>query len=368
MSRAILEGDEEFLRSLLESTTEGILVIDTESRIRFANPAIEPILGYRPEELIGREKMVIIPERLRSAHKEGLSQYLDTGERHIDWTGVDLPALHKDGHEVPVSVSMEEFTYRGERLFCGVFTDVTDRKRRERRLREQADELEEFAGVLSHDLRNPLSVAQGYLRLARDDDDSEVLRKVTESLDRMEQIIDDTLAHARDAQTADETEVTPLRELVQAAWQSVVTDEATLVLPSERWRIRAHEGRVRQLVENLIRNAVEHGSTGSETESHDAVERGAEGGDGGSDGDRVTVRVGVLDEEDGFYVEDDGSGLPDHVKAQWEESVESTSDHTGGYGLNIVQTVAAEHGWEMRVADAESGGARFEFRGVSFVH
>ncbi|ELZ27169.1 PAS/PAC sensor signal transduction histidine kinase [Halogeometricum pallidum JCM 14848] len=365
MNREILEGDEEFLRSLLESTTEGILVIDTESRIRFANPAIEPILGYRPEELVGREKMIIIPERLRSTHEDGLAQYLDTGEQHIDWTGVDLPALHKDGHEVPVSVSIEEFTYRDERLFCGVFTDVTDRKRRERRLRKQANELEEFAGVLSHDLRNPLSVAQGYLQLARDDD-SEVLRKITESLDRMEQMIDDTLAHARDAQAADETEVTSLRELVQAAWQSVVTDEATLVLPSERWRIRAHEGRVRQLVENLVRNAVEHGSTGSETESHDAVEHGT--GDGESDGTRVTVRVGVLDGEDGFYVEDDGPGLPDHVKAQLEASAESTSDHTGGYGLNIVQTVAAEHGWEMRVADAESGGARFEFRGMSFVH
>lgn len=218
MSREIIEGDEEFLRSLLAGATEGILVIDTESRIRFANPAVEPILGYRPEELIGREKMIIIPERLRPAHEDGLAQYLDTGERHIDWTGVDLPALHKDGHEVPVSVSIEEFSYRGERLFCGVFTDVTDRKRRERRLREQADELEEFAGVLSHDLRNPLSVAQGYLGLVREDDDREELRKVAESLDRMEQMIDDTLAHARDVNATDEMEVTPLRELVRAAW------------------------------------------------------------------------------------------------------------------------------------------------------
>lgn len=95
-----------FLRALVENSTEGLLTIDVNSRILFANAAIEDILGYRSDELIGSSKMKIIPERLRPVHEHGLNQYLQTGERHIDWSGVELPTLHKDGHEVPVSASL----------------------------------------------------------------------------------------------------------------------------------------------------------------------------------------------------------------------------------------------------------------------
>ncbi|GAA0292870.1 PAS domain S-box protein [Halarchaeum salinum] len=339
-----LREESEFLQVLVENTSQGILTIDTDSVILFANPAIEPILGYTPEELIGSSKMTIIPDRLRSAHQNGLDAFVETGERHIDWDGVELPALHKDGHEVPVMVSLRTHEYRGERVFTGMFTDVTERKQREAALREQKEELEEFADVLSHDLRNPLQVAKAQLALGRHADDTakreEFFETVDESLDRIDAIIEDMLARARDEGEARAPDTLLLHAIARAAWETVATDDATLTLPDGVWQVRANRSRLRQVFENLFRNAVEHGRRD------------------------VAVRVGVLGDAEGFYVSDDGPGFGDDVKAQ---AVAADGPVGGHYGLHIVGTVASEHGWEMRLADDLGGGARVEFRDVALI-
>jgi PAS domain S-box-containing protein len=334
-----LWDDPDFLRVILQNTSEGLLTIDAESRIVFATPAIEGVLGYEPDELVGSSKMKIIPERLRPVHEESFRRYRETGERNIDWDGFDLPALHKEGHEVPVSVSLREHEYRGEQLFTGIFRDITERKAREERLRTQNDELEEFAGVLSHDLRNPLSVAQGFTEMAREEGDNEEhLGRVSTALDRMEEIIEDMLARSREAETVGSVARVSLETVVEDAWESVFAPDATLVAPEQHLELVVNRGRVQQLAENLFRNAIEHG------------------------GETVTVRVGVLDDGDGFFIEDDGPGLPMHLR-------DRTWLPEGGderrYGLDIVETIADEHDWELYLTASKSGGARFEFRGVT---
>ncbi|GGM68120.1 PAS domain S-box-containing protein [Halarchaeum rubridurum] len=339
-----LREESEFLRVLVENSSQGILTIDTDSVVLFANPAIERILGYTPEELVGSSKMTIIPERLRSAHQSGLDAFVETGEKHIDWDGAEFPALHKDGHEVPVSVSIRTHEYDGEQVFTGMFTDITERKHREAALREQKAELEEFADVLSHDLRNPLQVAKAQLALGRHAEDAaereEFFDTVDKSLDRIDAIIEDMLARARDEGEARTPDTLLLHASARAAWDTVATRNATLTLPDGAWQVRASRSRLRQLFENLFRNAVEHG------------------------GDDVAVRVGVLDDGSGFYVADDGPGFDDGVKAK---SVTGEGPVGGHYGLHIVGTVASEHGWEMRLADAVGGGARVEFHDVTLV-
>lgn len=332
-----IHEDAAFLRAMVDNVSEGLLTIDEDSRILYANPAIEEILGYRPEELVGSSKMTIIPERLRPVHEAALAQYVATGERHIDWTGVELPALHRDGHEVPVSVSLREHSFEGQRLFTGIFTDISERKRREARLREQRRDIEEFAHVLSHDLRNPLSVARGFLELIEEDHDIEEVDRIAEALDRIEEIVDDTAEAALHGEVDGAPEVRTLRDVVQSAWNAVPTGDADLVLPDPAWKIRAHEGRLRQLLENLVRNAVEHG------------------------GSAVTVEVGILDDCAGFYVEDDGPGLPESVKTRLETPSGLSRERGKGYGLQIVKSVADEHGWAVELAESPSGGARFEF-------
>lgn len=138
---------EEFYRTLVENAAEGMLTIDAESRIVYANPAVEEILGYAPEELIGSSKMKIIPERLQPVHAQALRAYVETGERHIDWGGMELPALHKDGHEVPTLISLREHEYEDEQFFTGIIRDVSERREREAELQAQKERLDQFADI-----------------------------------------------------------------------------------------------------------------------------------------------------------------------------------------------------------------------------
>lgn len=122
--------------ALAQASADGIITLDDESVIRYANPAVERILGYSPTELVGSSKMKIIPERLREDHAEALERYLETSNKHVDWTYVELPGLHKDGHEVPLANSINEFEHDGEHYFVGTFRDISKRKRAEQELQE----------------------------------------------------------------------------------------------------------------------------------------------------------------------------------------------------------------------------------------
>jgi signal transduction histidine kinase len=219
----------------------------------------------------------------------------------------------------------------------GVIRDVSERKRREEALQTKNERLEEFASIVSHDLRNPLNVAQGRLDLAREECDSEHLEAVADAHERMDSLIDDLLTLARDGEGVEETERVPLRELAEECWKGVETGDATLRIESER-AIRADRSRLRQVLENLVRNAVEHAD------------------------ENVTVTVGDLD--GGFYVADDGPGIPEGEREAVFETGYTTSDDGTGFGLKIVEAVASAHGWDVEVTESADGGARFEFTGV----
>jgi len=234
--------------------------------------------------------------------------------------------------------------------------EQTERLRaRERDLQRQNERLEEFARVVSHDLRNPLNVAGGRLELAREECDSEHLDDAAGALDRMETLVGNLLALAREGEVG-ELETVDLASLVGNCWRNVETADARFEAACDG-QIRADRSRLQQLLENLMRNAVEHGATNSRPEARgEADERG--------DGD-VTVTVGRL--EDGFYVEDDGPGVPADERESVFEAGYSTADGGTGFGLSIVEQVARAHGWTVRATGGSEGGARFEITGVEFV-
>jgi PAS domain S-box-containing protein len=205
-------------------------------------------------------------------------------------------------------------------------------------LQRQNERLEEFAGIISHDLRNPLAILSGGLELAKETGDPAEFARCFDALERMETLVDDLLTLSKAGESIDDVELVALGELVELAWESVETTDATLEITA-RETVPADASRLQQLFENLFRNAVEHGGTG------------------------VTVTVGAL--EHGFYVEDDGPGLPEDGREEIFESGYSTTDAGTGFGLAIVADIAEAHGWEITATDGESGGARFEVVGIA---
>ncbi|QSG04995.1 sensor histidine kinase [Halapricum desulfuricans] len=224
----------------------------------------------------------------------------------------------------------------------------------------EAIELDHVASVVSHDLRNPLDVAKAHLRAAAETGDEQHFEAVAAAHDRMEHIVRDVLTLASGEDAIDTSNGVSVDDLVGDAWQSVETDRATLHVEEPLPVTRADPDRVRRLFENLFRNSVEHGSTDALSNGQaNGVAHDSTSGQAGAD-DGVEIRVGPL--SDGFYVSDDGPGIPESERDAALEAGYTTDERGTGLGLAIVERIVEAHGWELSLTDAESGGVRFEVR------
>ncbi|WP_440765942.1 PAS domain S-box protein [Natronorubrum sp. DTA7] len=360
VARGALEQQERSLRRyerLVETAGDGMYVLDEHGHFMTVNDALTEMTGYSREGLLGEHASLVFDPDDIEAGEAKIRSLLSSG------TGTDTLELSletKTGDRIPCEVQIAVLVHDGEYLgSVAVIRDITERKRSERKLREQNERLDAFARIVSHDLRNPLSVAQGYLDLLEETESLEHAENVRDGLDRMESIVEDVLAIARDGQWATDTESVDLESVARDAWEYVSTADASLSV-AETTAIEADRSRLLRLLENLFRNAVEHGSTSPALQ---AQREAAEDGDAG-----LSVRIGVLESDDetdteprGFFVEDDGTGLPEDMRHElFDPSVSSSSDGLG-IGLWVVREVAAGHGWSVTAAESEAGGARFEF-------
>ena len=233
-----------------------------------------------------------------------------------------------------------------------------ERRGRERRLERQNERLEEFADMVTHDLRAPLNVAGGRADLAREalaglpaEDDAaaltdarESLAEASDALDRMETMISELRTLAEEGKVVGTPTLTPLRDVIERAASSSLPADATLSVEVPRGtEVVADAERLRTLFENLFSNVGTHAGTG------------------------VAVTVGVTDDapsDSGFYVADDGTGFAGPRRDVFEEGFTTSSDGTG-YGLSIVESIATAHGWSITASDSDAGGARFEVHDVS---
>lgn len=229
-------------------------------------------------------------------------------------------------------------------LLANAAEAAVDRIDRERELERRAAQLERrnerldrFAGRLSHELRNPLSVLESRVWLARETGDDDHFEHIQRAITRMDRLIDDTLTLARYGEIETEKSTVSLRAVATDCWATLRTPNAALEIRSET-SIQADRDRLTQLLSNLFQNAIEHA------------------------GEDIAVAVGELDA--GFYVEDDGVGIPEPQRATAFEPGESELSHGTGLGLSVVEKVANDHGWEIDLTESTAGGARFEFTGV----
>ncbi|MFW6153458.1 MAG: ATP-binding protein [Halobacteriota archaeon] len=251
------------------------------------------------------------------------------------WDGTDV-SLYRVGSN-PFAAGR---TQLGEIV---MFTDVTEAEEHRIELERQNQRLENFASMVSHDLRNPLTVALGHLELVQDERDDEHVDTAMEALDRMNTLIEDMLVLARTGQPIDEPQPVSLVEVVERCWSVVSTGDVASLEVGKDLRFLADPDRLQQLFENLVRNAIDHGEP------------------------PVTVWVGALPDGRGFFVEDDGPGIPPESRERVLESGFSTRDDGTGFGLAIVREIADAHGWTVTIEEGRTGGARFEIGGVQVV-
>jgi PAS domain S-box-containing protein len=319
----------------VENAGHAICITDVDGTIEYVNPAFEETTGYDAEEAVGENPRILNSGEHDEAFYEELWETILGGER---WQG-EVVNERPDGERYVVDQTIAPITDADGEVerFVAINTDVTERRERERELQRTNERLEQFATVVSHDLRNPLGVALGRTKLAQEDCDSEHLEAVHRALERMDAIVDDVLALARQGAADLERERVDIEALSRDCWRTVDTGDAELVVKDPP-TLRADTRRLRQLLENLFCNATEHA------------------------GDDVTVTVGRL--PDGFYVSDDGPGIPPEEHEEVFEHGYSTTDDGTGFGLSIVQAIAEVHGWTVDVTESAAGGAGFEVHGA----
>lgn len=220
-------------------------------------------------------------------------------------------------------------------------------------LEHQNEQLDQFASLVSHDLRNPLNVSDGYVQLAKDAEEIDqihaYLTKIDNANERMGSLIDDVLALTREGQAVEDPIEVDLEAMARTAWENVDTREAELVVESN-CTLEADDDRLLRVFENLFRNSLDHGA------------------------DDATISVGRIEESDtpdrggdptaGFYIADDGPGIPeDHRDSIFDDGFTTSEDGTG-LGLSIVSSIVEAHGWAIRATESQTGGARFEISGV----
>ncbi|NHN61492.1 PAS domain S-box protein [Halorussus rarus] len=374
------------LDEVFERIDDGFVALDDEWRFVHANKQARRLLGTDGTDPVGDVVWDALPELRESEVREAFRRAAESQE-----------PVSREEYVEAFEAWFEFHAYPSESGLSVYFRDISDRKRRETQLERQNERLESFASMLAHELRNPLSIAQIYVSSAADGDET-AFEQVEDALDRMDDMIDILLVMTRGSDATIDREPVDLSATATEVWSELATGDARLRVETDRV-VEAAGSHVQHLLENLFKNAVEHGSTNRrpqaddvhQTESdaahqkskisedavehgstsprsqahEDAVEHSSTGSDSPSqeENDPLTVRVGDL--PSGFYVEDDGPGIPEAERDRVFEAGYTTNAAGIGLGLTFISQLAEIYDWDCRLTESEAGGARFEFRSVT---
>jgi PAS domain S-box-containing protein len=331
--RRALEAERDFLDEALDVLDDVFYAIDETRRIVRVTDRATTVTGYDREELLSMSPVDLFPPSERQRVRADMETAFETGSATIE-----APLLTKGGETRPFEFRKRRFEDADGTVFLvGIARDISERKRRERQLERQLDQFEQFGGVLSHDLRTPLNTARGRLELARETGDDDHLDRVEAALDRLGELVEDLAEVMREGELVREETPVELAPCLRAVWESMETTAATLTVETDA-TVRADEEALKRLLENLFKNALEHA------------------------GDDVHVTVGSL--PTGFYVADDGPGIPPDERDRIFEVGYSTKESSGGFGMASVRQLVIAHGWEITVTEGTPGGARFEIADV----
>lgn len=310
----------------LYEQTDGFYILDSDWTVTYWNQRIADRTGVTSQDVLGETFWDVFEEAIDTEMYDNLRAAMER----------DKPAEF-ELYYPPFDYWAEVRAYPVDDLLFVHSRETTSENERKAELERRNHIIQSFASTVSHDLRNPLNVAEGKLELAQETGDFHHLEGVAEAHNRMRNLIDELLRLARNEEL--ELVTVSLQEAANRAWTTVSSGETELIVEDDA-TFEAHKSELRRLFENLFWNAIDHG-------------------------DATTIRVGRAD-GDGIFVADDGSGIPEGERDSVFESGMSTQENSPGFGLSIVVGIVNTHEWEIDLAESTDGGARFEISGITF--
>ncbi|QOS13990.1 receiver/sensor box histidine kinase (plasmid) [Haloferax gibbonsii] len=295
---------------------------------------IETVPGGPESDAVTRVDSAAVDDRLLPPESDAASVLrVPLGSHGLLVVATDADAF--------LDVDVDLFELFGSTVATALSGTVREQELRNREadLAAANERLDDFVSIVAHDLRNPLAVATGYLDLGIESGERAHLERAANAVERMSELVEEVLDLARQRTPVVDAKSVDLARVVDHAWRFVDTGDATLVR-GELFVVEGDDGRLLRLFENLFRNSVEHARPPD---------------------DPLAVRVGALDDRSGFYVADNGVGIPEEIRERVFDHGYTTTPRGTGYGLAIVRDIADAHGWSVSLAESAEGGARFEF-------
>jgi PAS domain S-box-containing protein len=330
-----MKRNERQLEAAFNSSFQMMGLVDTEGEILRVNSAVADFFGVEKEEVVGREYIeldsYIRNNTLNNAYTKFIKNRYFQKILERDFFRQEVVMEKPDGQNAILDVSLKPVTdEKGEvTAILAEARNITEMKSNERQLKDQKKRLEKFSSIVSHDLRNPLNVASGYIDLAKESGESEDFEKAKNAVKRMEEIIEELLSISGRPEEFEKEDLS-LEEVFEKAYSFVDADpEYTLKSDMD---FRGSSSGIIRMFQNMIENTVEHNEDAS-------------------------IEVGTLD--NGFYYEDGGELQEDIEKIT--EYGYTSSEKGSGMGLSVVQRVSEINGWDLNVVRNDEEGLRFEF-------
>ncbi|TNE41762.1 MAG: PAS domain-containing sensor histidine kinase [Sphingomonadales bacterium] len=350
--------------ALFETVLDGLVLIDGQGIIQCFNPAATRIFGYAVEEVTGRNVKMLMPEPDRSAHDGYIARYEATGKKKIIGIGREISGRRKDGSIFPMELGVSEMRHGDERMFVGTVRDISERRQQERRiaqfvamLQKSNQELDEFAYIASHDLKEPLRGLCNNAIFLKEDfgdrlDENGIRRldRISFLSDRMERLVNDLLYYSRlgrQAMAVRETDLnTVIAEIAEMIEATPHTGTVRIDVPAPLPVIVCDRPRITELFRNLIGNAIKY---------NDKADK--------------RIEIGWSRDRDGppvFHVRDNGIG----IEPRFHEEIfrifrrlnnEDDAVRGSGVGLTFVRRIIERHGGTIWLESEPGSGTTFHF-------
>lgn len=356
------------LEAVMNTVLDGLITIDSQGYIQSFNPAAVRIFGYQPGDVIGKNVKMLMPDPYHSGHDGYIRNYLETGERKVIGIGREVAAKRKDGSIFPMELGINEMNVNGDRMFVGTIRDITERKKAEaeiadylKKLKRSNQELDDFAYIASHDLKEPLrGLSNNALFLKEDYQESldasaeKRLNRMVYLCERMEVLVDDLLYFSRLGRqelaiqkTDINAVIKDVRMMVEAAF---VDEKISILVPDTLPVIICDLPRVTELFRNLITNAIKY---------NDKTEKIIEIGSLASHPD-------VPEDAYIFYVADNGIGIDENFFQDVFRIFKRLNDEDDsvkgtGAGLTFVKKIVERHNGQIWIESKLGVGTTFYF-------